>query len=49
MRGRGGVIITVVPPVKWLGFDITSATWEPLANIPDQFIQQYRERVHQES
>ena len=35
--------------VKWLGFDITSATWEPLANIPDQFIQQYRERVHQES
>jgi hypothetical protein len=31
--------------VKWLGFDITSATWEPLANIPDQFIQQHRERV----
>ena len=35
--------------VKWLGFDITSATWEPLAKIPDQFIQQHRERVHQES
>ena len=35
--------------VKWLGFDITSATWELLAIIPDQFIQQYRERVHQES
>jgi hypothetical protein len=35
--------------VKWLGFDITSATWEPLANIPGQFIQQYRERVNQES
>ena len=29
--------------VKWCGFDITSATWEPLENIPEQFIQQYRE------
>ena len=28
--------------VKWCGFDITSATWEPLENIPEQFIQQYR-------
>ena len=34
--------------VKWLGFDITSATWEPIANIPEQFIQQYRELVHQD-
>jgi len=33
--------------VKWLGFDITSATWEPIANIPEQFIRQYRELVHQ--
>jgi hypothetical protein len=35
--------------VKWLGFDITSSTWEPLANIPGHFFQQYRKRVHQES
>jgi hypothetical protein len=35
--------------VKWLGFDITSATRESLANIPGQFIQQYRDRVNQES
>jgi len=33
--------------VKWLGFDITSATWEPIGNIPEQFIRQYRELVHQ--
>ena len=33
--------------VKWLGFDIASATWEPIANIPEQFIRQYRELVHQ--
>jgi hypothetical protein len=34
--------------VKWLGFYITSATWEPLANIPEQFIQQYRKRLQAE-
>ena len=34
--------------VKWLGFDITSATWEPITNIPEQFIQQCRELVHQD-
>ena len=51
---EGGEIISVKPnvggkvEVRWAGYGEAWDTWEPAANIPEQFIQQYRELVHQE-
>ena len=34
--------------VKWSGLDDTSATWEPIGNIPQPFIDKFRSKQDRE-